>query len=150
MSIARTPLLTLSLCLGGILCILPRSAASIELFTFPDGSTCHICDSLGSIFSGLYDCVLGDLESMASLYCHAPDGGCVGKYYPDGYSYDASTPRVITSINKCIYESYDYTYCTLDPSSPDYLTTYKVEDCCFKPGSQVCISNFRVPYTTGG
>ena len=146
MSITRAPFLTLGLCLGGILCILPRSIATGKSsYSFPDGSTCYVCDAGGSDWSGLYECFLYDYESPGSTFYCSSSSACDGEYYPPGYEASASAlSRTITSVDKCLYTAYDY---TLDLSSPDYFSQFKVENCCFKPGSQVCISNFRVHYT---
>ena len=144
MFITRAPPPTLGLCLGGILCIFPPFIATyMSSYSFPDGSICYVCNP--SNWSEFYDCgVLDELESPGSaLYCTAPNGDCDGTYYPPGDLY-ISSPRLTVSVNKCIYYSNNN---DLDPSSDTDLSSVKTEDCCFKPGSQVCIFSCLVRYS---
>ena len=146
------PLLTLSLCLGGILFTLPRSTAK-ESFSFPDGSTCYTCEA-GIDFEvdsdALHQCVYRQLvDSGSNLYCTAPGGACEGTYYPPGFENSDADPRYILSYNQCTYASVEY-HPDAGSSTIDWhgdLYNRTVQDCCFKPGSPVCISNFLVHHS---
>lgn len=135
MFIARAPLFTLGLCLGGFICILPSSTAT-DLSTqenYPDGSYCTRC----FLDSSTTDCSLAHFAY--NIFCPVTGYDCDGVYYPLDTSWQnidsTGAIRDCVSSNKCVYYSYDY------QNWGDWVS---MQYCCFKPGSPVCISNFLV------
>ena len=130
-------LLNLGLCLGGFLVILSRSTAYVQKnYTFPDGSTCYVCDHFNIFLDDVNQCFYPPLvDPKSTIYCTAPGDACVGTYYPSGYEKGKGEFGQVISHDLCLYQGVNYTFnATLD-------------NCCFKPGSVVSISNFLVHYS---
>ena len=127
-------LLNPGLCLGGFLVTLPHFTASIQTnynYTYPDGSICYVCqfESTSEYDQGICWEFFLRLETKGSdIYCTAAGGACDGDYIPADVG-----DRDIDHWNKCLYRSFD-------------RDKFREENCCFKPGSTVCISNFLVHY----
>ena len=144
MFITRTPLLNLGLCLGVFLVVLPHSTAYVQKnYSYPDGSTCYTCDyKITELLDDTEQCFLYPLTyPSTNLYCTAPGDACNGTYYPPGYGSDVDNTihpgdkfQEVKSINRCQYQGNNHSH-----SAHQW-----VENCCFKPGSIVSISNLLV------
>lgn len=133
MFIARGPLFTLGLCLGGFILIPPSSTATFK-YNYSDGSICDRC-----VVDSSSDCFPGGIDTA----CVMPAKDCTGSYYPPDFSIPtlgSKSRRKSWSYNKCLFDAYNY-------DNNFELTSSEI--CCFTPGSPVCISNFLVHYKVG-
>ena len=130
MSVPRPPLSIVGMLLVGLISLLASTTiGEHSKLDYPDGSFCIICtgdDNSRDSCINYWD--FGQCSS-------APE--CFGEYSPSWYppEHKPGDPmRICLSVNKCWYWAN-----VVD----DNAVTLSIEQCCFKPGSTVCLLLFH-------